>query len=51
MPRESGVRVFDVMHDLLTGKAAHTHHEKDEPVIKLASLDAAARHKTKRHAE
>ena len=32
MPKELGVRVFDVMHDLLTGKAAHAHSAHDEPL-------------------
>ena len=31
-PPEAGARVFDVMHDLLTGKAAHEHHHDDKPL-------------------
>ncbi len=43
MPREAGARVFDVMHDLLTGKAAHTHDEHDRPLAQHASEAARAK--------
>lgn len=37
MPRDAGVRVFDVMHDLLTGKAAHTHSDHDAPLADVVA--------------
>jgi NTE family protein len=37
MPKEAGARVFDVMHDLLTGKAAHTHDDHDMPLAATAT--------------
>ena len=44
MPREAGVRVFDVMHDLLTGKAAHTHDSHDAPLASSSSHGEHAKH-------
>lgn len=34
MPKEAGARVFDVMHDLLTGRAVHAHGPDDAPLSK-----------------
>jgi len=53
MPKEAGVRVFEVMHDLLTGKAAHSHDTHDRALADvLPSADAPKRgkHKTGAHA-
>jgi NTE family protein len=52
MPKEAGVRVFDVMHDLLTGKAAHSHDVHDRPlagVVPLADMPRRGKHKTGEH--
>lgn len=48
MPREAGVRVFDVMHDLLTGKAAHRHDDHDLPLTALANTESVKYNKKKR---
>jgi NTE family protein len=53
MPKEAGVRVFDVMHDLLTGNAAHSHATHDRPLADVAPLADApnrGKHKTGAHA-
>jgi NTE family protein len=50
MPREAGARVFDVMHDMLTGKAAHTHDEHDLPLARpLGAAETGKRGKPVKH--
>ncbi len=51
MPREAGVRVFDVMHDLLTGHAAHAHGAHDEPLAEPPGHHGASAKKAARKSE